>query len=418
MKINRTSISAVILTLAVVILICNHGCDKRKIADPTPGMNTAKEYWIRVKLFDNIRKCTIEGQSGIAICDQDSELTFELTENTKLDVEIIDGKVCIAGNPVCQDILITPKESEILSIGGKLYRGVFRLLQSNDPNSFDVINAVPVEAYLNGVVGAEMPSYWEFEALKAQAIACRTYSLYHKQMFGKNRPWDVTKTQSTQVYRGVEAETASVRKAISETNGNVLVCEYSDEQDRLFPAYYSSSCGGFTENSKNVFGRNVFEPLSGVECKYCRKIARRKVFNWEPVEMSKIEVNERLLKKYPNLADLEGIVSVEVKSKGNLDRITSVNLIGRNGTSDHIRGEDLRISLDPTGTRIRSTLFKMEDTGESLRFYDGRGYGHGVGLCQCGSEGMARKGHDFNEILSHYYPGSKIHRLEYADNNE
>jgi stage II sporulation protein D len=418
MKITRTSITVVVLTVIAFICMCNPGCDKRNLTEPTPGMNTAKQYWMRVLLFDNIRECTIEGQSEFAASSNGLQSKIPLTKDSRLQVEVTGNFIAIAGNPVCDDIIISPAEGKLLSVNGNLFRGVIRLVVSSEGGSFDVINALPVEAYLAGVVGAEMPSYWESQALKAQTVACRTYSLYYKQKYGANRNWDVTKTQSTQVYRGVKAETSTIRQAIAETTGKVLVCEYSDGEDRLFPAYYSSVCGGHTDNSSNVLGRDVFSPLMGVPCKYCRSVARKKVFHWQPVEMTKEQVTDRLVKRYPNLSELNGIKDIQIKSEGNLGRITAVRFIGENGKKNHIRGEDLRIALDPSGMIIKSAVFKIAKTGDGFRFYDGRGYGHGVGLCQCGSEGMARKGSSFEKILRHYYPGSKIHKLEYMDSNE
>ena len=418
MKITRTSTTVVILTVIAFICLCNPGCDKRNLTEPTSGMDTARQYWIRVLLFDNIRECTIEGQSEIAASSNGPQSEIPLTKDAQLQVSVIGNFIAIDGEPVCEDIIINAKDGGVLNVNGKLFRGIIRLVVSDDGGSFDVINALPVEAYLAGVVGAEMPSYWESEALKAQTIACRTYCLYYKQKYAANRNWDVTKTQSTQVYRGVEAETSTIRQAISETTGKVLVCEYSDGVNRLFPTYYSSVCGGHTDSSSEVLGRDVFGPLMGVSCKYCRSVARKKVFNWAPVEMTKEEVTSRLVKRYPNLSELNGIIQIEIKSMGNLGRITGVRFFGIDGKNNHVRGEDLRIALDPSGTIIKSAIFKIAVTDKGFRFYDGRGYGHGVGLCQCGSEGMARKGISFEKILSHYYPGSKIHKLEYMDSNE
>ena len=418
MKITRTSITVVLLTVIAFICMCNPGCDKRNLTEPTPGMNTSKQYWIRVLLFDNIRECTIQGQSEFATSSDGMQPEIPLTKEGKLQLGVIGNFISIAGEPVCDDIIISPAKGELLNVNQNRFRGVIRIVVDKDGGCFDVINALPVEAYLAGVVGAEMPSYWESEALKAQSIACRTYSLYYKQKYAANRKWDVTKTQSTQVYRGVKAETSTIHKALAETTGKVLVCEYSDGADRLFPTYYSSVCGGHTANSSEVLGRDVFKPLMGASCKYCKSVARKKVFNWKPVELTSDEVTSRLVKRYPNLSKLDGIKHIEIKSKGKLGRITAVRFIGENGENNHIRGEDLRIALDPSGSIIKSAVFKIDETDDGFRFYDGRGYGHGVGLCQCGSEGMARKGASFEKILRHYYPGSKIHKLEYTDSNE
>jgi stage II sporulation protein D len=85
-----------------------------------------------------------------------------------------------------------------------------------------------------------------------------------------------------------------------------------------------------------------------------------------------------------------------------------VNLTGTNGKSEFLRGEDLRLTIDPAGNRIRSIACKIANLDGKVAFLAGRGFGHGVGMCQCGAQGMAMQGKTANEILSHYYPGSKL----------
>jgi len=287
-----------------------------------------------------------------------------------------------------------------------------RLIVGADGRSFDVINVVPLEAYLCGVVGAEMPSYWEPEALKAQAIASRTYSLFIKRRFGSGRGWDVRKTQSHQVYGGVSAESVTVRAAVNETAGLVLTCRGADGQEGIFPTYFSSTCGGHTQNSKDVFG-DSYSALVGVQCPYCRDVAKMSFYFWPMAEFEGGDVSARLINRYPKLAGLKVIEAIEpfkVSKYGKFGRITSVRLIGKDGKSGYLRGEDLRLTVDPSGTKIRSSACEILKLGDKFRFYAGRGYGHGVGMCQCGAEGMARRGKSCEEILSYYYPGSKIMR--------
>jgi len=125
------------------------------------------------------------------------------------------------------------------------------------------------------------------------------------------------------------------------------------------------------------------------------------------------EVSDRLIRRYPNLAGLKEIEVIEpfkVSEYGRFGRITSARLIGGDGKSGYLRGEDLRLTVDPSGTKIRSAACEIMKVGDKFRFYAGRGYGHGVGMCQCGAEGMARRGKSSEEILRYYYPGSKIMR--------
>ena len=118
--------------------------------------------------------------------------------------------------------------------------------------------------------------------------------------------------------------------------------------------------------------------------------------------------------RYPNLArlgEITDILSAEQSDYQGFSRLRSVKLAGGEGRYDIVRAEDLRLTIDPTGRRIRSAAFEIEDRGNKWAFTSGRGYGHGVGMCQCGAQAMARQGKEAKEILSYYYGGSRIERL-------
>jgi len=140
-------------------------------------------------------------------------------------------------------------------------------LLNSDGMTFNVINTVPLEPYLAGVVGAEMHSYWEGAALCAQAIAARTYCLYIKERFASIVP-GTCENQAHQAYRGIKGESLQVWSAINSTYGQVLKWGVSEDTEDIFPSYYSAICGGHTENSQNIFGGDYYEPLGGVRCPY------------------------------------------------------------------------------------------------------------------------------------------------------
>ncbi len=125
-----------------------------------------------------------------------------------------------------------------------MFRGNLKLTVNPDGKSLCLVNALPANAYLAGVVGAEMPDYWEPDALKAQAIAARTYCMNIKGKKGLNRKWDVKKTQAHQVYRGIAAESPTVWNAVNQTAGEILVCKHPDGREKIFPTYYSSTWEG------------------------------------------------------------------------------------------------------------------------------------------------------------------------------
>ena len=412
------SITSIFLVFSAVI----HGCKRHKAANPTPDIKVGEQFWVRVLLLDNIEQCSIGIDSKYNIVEAGSDLSVK---NVKIDkkplrepvsVQIQDGQINIAGRIYeSSRITISPDNPYVFSLNGKLYRGKISFIINQDSGSFDVINLVPLESYIAGVAGAEMPDYWEPEALKCQVIAARTYCLFIKRRFGTNRAWDLNKTAAHQVYLGIEAESASVWNAVNETSGEVLTCQQADGTEDIFPSYYSSTCGGHTENSENVFG-DSYEPLKGVECSYCKDVAKPEIFFWPDAQFEKADVFARLLSRYSNFSRLGEITEISVAQQsdyGDFSRLTKIRITGSNDISDFLRAEDFRLTIDPSGRKLKSAACKLEEVDDKLIFTNGRGWGHGVGMCQCGAEGMAREGKKAEEILNYYYPGSKILKLDY-----
>lgn len=309
---------------------------------------------------------------------------------------------------------VVPERPHLVELDGHAYRGSLHLTVNEEGTSFDVINRVPLEPYLAGVIGKEMPPYWEPEALKTQTIVARTYCLYIKNRFGEQREWDVSGTQAHQVYGGVSAESAQVWDAVQATQGRVLQTLSPEGREELFPAYYSAICGGHTEDSRHVFGGNANHALEGVACTYCQKVARLGQYFWPMAVFAKKTVSERLLIRYPSLSHLETITQIEPIRRSVYDgftRITQVKLVGVNGKIDQIRAEDLRLTIDPSGRKIKSTICRLADWGDQWAFLEGRGWGHGVGLCQCGAQLLARQGWQADQILKYYYPDSRLKTL-------
>lgn len=387
------------------------GCRGRKPVSPALGLDSPEATWVRILLFGNQTSGTIYTERGFCAEGLVSSSTLTFTDGGPIALSVAGGQMVIGQHQLCSDVLIKPFEPVYFVWNQKPFRGWVRLKVTADGLHFDVINHLPIEAYLLGVVGAEMHSWWESEALKAQAVVARTYALAVKYRFGAYRQWDMTCTQANQVYEGIVAENARVRKAVLQTTGQVLVGQMADGTMRLFPAYYSSSCGGHTEESRNVFGYDDGFVV-GVGCPWCRDVASGKDFHWQPIYFSMQEVSEKLLARYPSLGRLERIVAVEVMRTGYLGRIVQVQLTGSNGQKDTLRGEDFRLSLDPTGRRIKSALAQIKQVGNGILFTNGQGFGHGVGLCQCGAEGLARQGLDYQAILSWYFPTARLVQID------
>lgn len=158
----------------------------------------------------------------------------------------VDGKFCKINS---NKIVIKPEEGGFVSVKRKWYRGHFQLI--NDGLGLTVINDVPLEEYLQGVVPSEMPSSWEHDAHKAQAIAARSYALANlgkRAKFG----YDLKDTSEDQAYGGASAETVNTNDAVSETEGIVLIYD-----GKIIPAFYSASAGGKTSSSGQVWTKDL-----------------------------------------------------------------------------------------------------------------------------------------------------------------
>ncbi|MGD0079011.1 MAG: SpoIID/LytB domain-containing protein [Sedimentisphaerales bacterium] len=418
--IRRTITTCLVMAfcLAAALMFLNCRQQQQPAFIITPQIEIEPKFEVRVLLAGDVNRCTIKCPGGFSVQGAAGNTmvpdTIFSDTTLSMDINVLGDEISIGGrNFATRELTILPDGGQIFIFDGTAYRGKLIIKGNVDGLTFDAVNIVPLEPYLAGVVGSEMPDYWEPEALKAQAIAARTYCLYNKAKFGLRRDWDVMKTTASQVYRGIRAESPMVWKAVNQTSGQILVCRQPSGNEEIFPTYYSSSCGGHTEDAKNVFGDDL-EPLRGVVCPFCKNIAKPNVFFWPMAQFARDEVTLELQQKYPQLAGLGDITGIAVSKQSDypdFSRSTMVKLTGSSGASDFLRAEDLRLTIDPSGNKIRSTICKIILMGDRWVFSAGRGFGHGVGLCQCGAEGMARQGKSAVEILSYYYPGSKLTRV-------
>ncbi len=303
------------------------------------------------------------------------------------------------------DILIVPERDASVVFKGQTYRGCLRIRRVEGGLVF--YNHVDVESYLRGVLRGELFSYFHPESFKAQAVAARTYALYQKRIAAVGRRFDVFDDESSQVYVGVQGEDRVAVRAVEATRGEV--CVWNDGSgDRLFCTYYSSACGGRTQHVNNVKPKDPRVPplAGGVECKDCY-LAR--FYRWGPVRLSKEEVTKRLVARYAALSRLGRIVKLEPMERTVDGRIIRIAVVGARGGREILVGEDFRLSVG--GRTLKSTCFEIETQADCFIFKDGKGYGHGVGLCQNGMETKARRGIGYREILTTYYPGAGIAKI-------
>ena len=279
-------------------------------------------------------------------------------------------------------------------INSKRYSGKINIIFRN--NKILAINVLGVEKYLNSVVGSEMPHKWHKEALKAQAIASRTYALKKTN----NELYDIDSTQTNQVYNGLESSTFKTRRAVRETRS--LVITY---KNKLINALFHSSSGGMTENSEAVWS-DPYPYLVTVK-DFDQKNPK---IRWNK-EVSKSELKEI----FPIIG---GIQQIEVLNITETGRIKNLKIIGTFGDKV-ITGKEFRSKLGLKSTLFRPTISedfhdkKDLNNQSNIQFHpfliiSGMGAGHGVGMSQWGARYMADKGYKANQILKYFYKGVNI----------
>lgn len=251
-----------------------------------------------------------------------------------------------------------------------------------------VVEVLPMEDYVAGVVSGETPLSFPPEARKAQAVAARTFALVRKlEAVSAGRGWDLAATVISQVFVGAGAADAAAREAAVATAGEVLVLEHEPVE-----TYFHSSCGGRTEEGLAALGRG-YEYLAGVACGRC---------DGAPGALWRQVIPAEELGKAAGLG--RAATAVRVLERSPTGRAARVE-IAAGGRRATLSGADLRQRLG--WSRLRSLAFEVVAVKEGFAF-DGRGSGHGAGLCQWGAAGFAREGKGYREILAHYYPGTEI----------
>lgn len=290
--------------------------------------------------------------------------------------------------------LKTEKDSRIY-VDKKLYRGAIDILKKESGRLL-IINYVKLEDYLYGVLYHEVSHRWPMEALKAQAIAARTFALYQARQ-NRLQPYDLRSDVYSQVYGGSDFERWSTNMAVNTTKGKVLA--YNGE---IFPAYYHATCAGRTEDASSLWKVDL-APLHGVACGFCKESPH--YCPWVK------EIPLRTLEASLNAAGyrIGRITLVTVLSSNPSGRVEKMEIKDAAGVSVIMTGKEFRQLVGPN--EIRSTNFNCSIRWGSLSV-EGRGWGHGVGMCQWGAYGQAKAGKKADEILQYYYPGTTIVRIE------
>ncbi|MDP9200517.1 MAG: SpoIID/LytB domain-containing protein [Gemmatimonadota bacterium] len=314
-------------------------------------------------------------------------------------------------------VVVRPEpNSSFVVWNGKRYRG--ELVISATDSGLLVVNRLPMDDYLRGVVPLEIGNRTvaEFAAVQAQAVAARTYAYKH---LNDTRTFDMYSTVQDQVYGGVDAEKPQSDSAIITTADIVVL--YAGQP---ISTPYHSTCGGTTAAVSEVWYTQPDEPylrpvsdrIPGTDHFYCDPSPR---FSWtQSFDGAGLRaVMEKYLAVYTN-APKTGVGRItDIREQGRTPsgRVAALAVHTDSG-SYTLRGNDIRFVLrDPKGAILNSTYFtfiRETSGGEVFSLnVNGRGYGHGIGMCQWGAIGRARAGQNYRTILETYYPGTTIGRI-------
>ncbi len=350
---------------------------------------TAQALELRVAIQESVSQVKIGSTTKAVVRDAAGKRLGEIAPMNAFYAQANGGGV-VLDRWRSTSLWVEPDNNGYVWIGDRWYRGRTRVVLTN--KGLTAINYVDLEKYLYSVLGGEVYATWPQEALKAQAVAARTYALYQRQTRG-NSTYDLGDTIAWQVYKGIESEAPPLYSAVDSTAGQVVTYN-----GKIILAAFHSSSGGHTENVENVWSDNL-PYLRGVpdfdgntpEAQWVKSFTRE-------------ELSSRI-------SGVGNVLSMTPERTSPVGRIITMKVIG-DRTSRVISGPALRLALG-----LRSTWFTVtpDAAGKSVPStfkIEGRGYGHGLGLSQWGAYSMARQGANYQQIVRHYYQNTTLAKIK------
>ena len=299
-------------------------------------------------------------------------------------------------------------QTGLVTLGKEKYQGELLVVANHESPACDVINQVPIENYISSLLSKEMNSSWSLEALKAQAVAARTYALHKmksnqvSKIEGHNVHYHIESSEKHQVAGSFFDATRRTELASRSTQGEVLI----GPDKVLRPIFFHASCGGRTLKPDQVWENHV-DGYEAVDCRYCMTSPKRR---WDNSVSYERMVN---FLQWAGKKDLLG--KKLVYTPGEEIRVAPDKL--ENDVSRIYVGEELYLIEKSDFRRyfgrvlFPSNHFKLSLSKKKGLTIHGSGNGHGVGLCQVGAYDLARKGKTYKEILAHYFPNHKLKKM-------
>ena len=375
---------------------------------------------VRVLLGSRSSDATVTSTANMVVLNSGNGQVSTISANRGTTIGVRGGKIAVNGKAIDTVVTLKPTNSNApFLFEGKGYRGGLTLRANN--GTMMVINSVPLEDYLYGVVPQEVVPSWPAAALEAQAVAARTYAL-HTMEENKGKLYDVSTSTDHQVYNGVSGETQATTNAVNKTKGMVMLYN-----QRPINALFHSDGGGYTEDSVNVWGSDV-PYLKGVK----DFSTGTSTSNWT-VTTSRQALESKLNAASKGVGKLKSIQLTplgkpgqQTSDRGVSGRIKSATFIGTSGKTT-VDGDSLRSILG-----LKSTLFDFyvnhnpaKGTGKAYHSFTGKndtvyikghGWGHGLGMSQWGAAEMAKRANPgdtnyYQTILRHYYSGITLKKM-------
>lgn len=291
---------------------------------------------------------------------------------------------------VFNPVLLKPIVGAVAVVNGNRYRGEFEIQKNG--NGVKVINVIDLEEYLYGILKSEMSAKAPIESLKAQAVIARTFALANLKKH-EQEGYNLCPKIHCQVYKGMDTETEKIISAVDATKGQILTYD-GDIAQTLYHAW----CGGVTASANSVWGQDI-SYLTEVYDPFCGKISNN---GWSYT----ISLDE-----LKNILNIGNISSIYTDSKSNGTRVNNIIIEHTNGVST-IAGNKFRLMIG--SDKIWSTMLTIVRNGDKVTF-QGKGKGHGVGLCQRGAVAMGELGYNYKQILGFYYPGVYLRSIIFEE---
>lgn len=346
---------------------------------------TSKSYEIRVKLKDLASIINIPIRKDIKIVDFITKEPLVFDKKTKDATIVKNGKYAyINDKKLLSPISIFSEKNKMVKVNDRFYFGTIAIYPEN---AITVINSIPIETYLLSVLPSEIPATFKIEAMKAQAVIARTYSIYFLRKNADNN-FDVDDSTSYQVYKGFnnveDKYLKNIFSAVKNTEGKIIT--YNNEP---IIAYFHSNSGGKLKSGLEYFGKNSDYPyLVAKEDPYSIDSPG---YNW---------TYDLSMDQFKTIFNTNIALTKNVVVFGDSDFVKNIKI-------NDVDYSPKLLRKTVGYSKLKSETFKLEIMDDKIIF-NGFGYGHGVGMSQWGANAMAKQNFNYKEIIEFYYPNTEL----------